>query len=310
MIKLVRKLLNFFFKGAFRFSFFQGRNSVSDRVFALFYFSRYRDPFAEPIRFSFLVLVVITSMFGGGYCQAQPIAESGTPVWYDYEVVNVFPHDPKAFTQGLIFVDGFLYESTGLHGHSTVRKVDLYTGEIIVGYPLLPRYFAEGLTIWGQSLVQLTWQAGMGFVYDLRSFKVKRTFTYPGEGWGLTQDGSRLIMSDGTASLRFLDPATFSEKGRLTVTDSGRPLDHLNELEMVKGRLFANIWKQYYIAVIELTDGSVVGKIDLNGILTGYASARSEDVLNGIAYDAYQDRLFVTGKRWPVLFEIKIRHRH
>jgi glutaminyl-peptide cyclotransferase len=157
--------------------------------------------------------------------------------------------------------------------------------------------------------VQLTWRSGLGFVYDMQSMRVERTFAYLGEGWGLTQDGNRLIMSDGTAYLRFLDPTTCQEVGRLAVTDAGQPVSHLNELEMVNGRLFANVWPRHYIVMIDLSSGNVVGKVDLSGILKEYAGSRPVDVLNGIAYDPGEDRLFVTGKWWPVLFEIRLSRR-
>lgn len=310
MIYLARKLRNVDFKSDSRFSFFKGWNSVSDRVFVLFYFFRYRDMFVEQIRFSSLVLILITSMFANGYCQAQQTTSTGSVVWYDYEVVNVFPHDPKAFTQGLIFLNGFLYESTGLNGYSSIRKVRLLTGEVLQTRQLPAQFFAEGLTNWSEALVQLTWRSGLGFVYDLVSMRVEQTFSYAGEGWGLTQDGDRLILSDGTSSVRFLDPSTFRETGRLAVTDSGRPVNHLNELEMVNGRLFANVWKKNYIVMIDLVDGTVIGKVDLTGILMRHTAGKTTDVLNGIAYDAGQDRLFVTGKLWPVLFEIRIIPRN
>lgn len=223
-----------------------------------------------------------------------------------YEVVRVYAHDPQAFTQGLVFADGFLYEGTGLHGQSGIRKVKLENGEVLQVQPLEDRYFGEGIAIVGDALVQLTWQAGVGFVYDKTSFQRTRTFSYRGEGWGLTYDGTRLIMSDGTASLRFLDPKTLKETGRLRVTDGGRPVDDLNELEVVKGEIFANIWNSDRIARIDPKTGVVRGWIDLRGILAP-SDAAGVDVLNGIAYDAAGDRLFVTGKLWPKLFEIRIK---
>jgi glutaminyl-peptide cyclotransferase len=225
---------------------------------------------------------------------------------YSYSVVHVFPHDPLAFTQGLEYVDGFLYEGTGLNGRSSVRKVKLETGEVLQHRDLAPEYFGEGITIWKSNLIELTWQSHVGFVYDRASFSPARTFSYTGEGWGLTHDDRSLIMSDGSASLRFLDPATFAEKRRVQVTDAGAPVVELNELEYVKGEVLANVWKTHLIARIAPESGRVLGWIDLRGLLPA-GDASGADVLNGIAYDAAHDRLFVTGKLWPKLFEIKIK---
>lgn len=222
------------------------------------------------------------------------------------EVVRSYPHDPKAFTQGLVFVDGYLYEGTGQKGESSIRKVRLESGEVVQIHRLDSRYFGEGITILRDSLIQLTWQAGVGFVYDAKTFEPRRTFTYSGEGWGLTHDGTRLIMSDGSSALRFLDPKTFDETGRVQVNDAGRPVDQLNELEFVKGEIYANVWMHDRIARISPKTGAVTGWIDLRGLLTPQEAA-TVDVLNGIAYDAENDRLFVTGKWWPKLFEIRVR---
>jgi glutamine cyclotransferase len=230
----------------------------------------------------------------------------GVPVM-SYDVVASYPHDPEAFTQGLIYRDGFLFESTGLNGRSSLRKVTLETGQVVQRRRVDTRYFAEGLTDWGNRLVQLTYTTNVGFVYNLTSFATENTFTYAGEGWGLTHDDRRLIMSDGTASLRFLDPATFAETGRVAVSADGRPVDHLNELELVKGQVFANIWLTNRIAIIQPSTGRVTGWIDLTGLLP--AGSAGHDVLNGIAYDGGRDRLFVTGKLWPRLFEIRVRPR-
>ncbi|HXH25386.1 MAG TPA: glutaminyl-peptide cyclotransferase [Vicinamibacterales bacterium] len=227
---------------------------------------------------------------------------------FGYEIVNRYPHDPEAFTQGLIYRDGFLYESTGLHGRSSLRKVRLETGEVVARREIDRRYFAEGLTDWGDRLIQLTWESNIGFVYDLSSFTLLRTFDYPGEGWGITHDGRRLIMSDGTPALRFLDPATFRETGRLVVRDGGRPVDDLNELEFVEGEIYANVWLTDRIAIIAPDSGRVSAWVDLGGLLPR-RTLRGDDVLNGIAYDAARKRLFVTGKLWPALFEIRVRRR-
>ena len=223
-----------------------------------------------------------------------------------YEVVRTFPHDPGAFTQGLVYRDGFFYEGTGLNGQSSIRRVALETGEVLQIRRIEDRYFGEGIALVGDQLVQLTWQSGIGFVYDRQTFAPVRSFTYRGEGWGLTYDGTRLIMSDGTPTLRFLDPKTFAVIGRLAVRDGNRPVDDLNELEVVRGEIFANVWGTDRIARISPKTGAVRGWIDLAGLLPP-AEAAGTDVLNGIAYDAAGDRLFVTGKLWPRLFEIRVK---
>ena len=227
-----------------------------------------------------------------------------TPV-SKYKVVKSYPHDRRAFTQGLVYLDGVLYEGTGLHGQSGIRKVKLETGEVLQQRPLDSKYFGEGIVVWGKSIVQLTWQSEVGFVYDLTTFAPQRTFEYKGEGWGLTHDGKQIIMSDGSSSLRFLDPQSLKETGRMTVRDNGVPVKDLNELEFVRGEILANVWQQHRIARISPKTGDVTGWIDLTGLLTPSESA-GVDVLNGIAYDAAGDRLFVTGKLWPKIFEIKI----
>lgn len=223
-----------------------------------------------------------------------------------YKVVRVYPHDRQAFTQGLAYRDGFLYEGTGLHGQSTIRKVRLENGEVLQVKKNEPQHFGEGIAIIGDSLVQLTWQSEVGFVYDRETFARTKTFRYKGEGWGLASDGKRLVMSDGSPTLRFLDPATFEETGRIVVKDGGVPVEDLNELEFVKGELFANVWEVERIARIAPATGKVTGWIDMRGLLDPGDAASGVDVLNGIAYDATQDRLFVTGKLWPKLFEIAI----
>jgi glutaminyl-peptide cyclotransferase len=223
-----------------------------------------------------------------------------------YRVVATYPHDPSAYTQGLVYKDGFLFESTGRNGASTLRRVKLETGEVLQRIPIDAKYFAEGLADVGTELVQLTWQSNIGFVYDLKTFKLNRTFTYTGEGWGLVNDGTRLIMSDGTPALRFLEPKTLREIGRVTVTDGGLPVEDLNELEMMKGEILANIYQTDYIVTIAPRTGRVTGRIDLRGLLPAADRLRQVDVLNGIAYDPVRDRLFVTGKWWPKLFEIRV----
>lgn len=223
-----------------------------------------------------------------------------------YKVVQTFPHDPRAYTQGLLFLDGHLYESTGLNGRSSLRMVDLDSGRVLQSVPVPGQYFAEGLASWRSTLIQLTWQSHIAFVYDRFSFRLLRTLHYDGEGWGLTQDGKNLILSDGTATLRFLDPTTFREVRRVVVKESGTPITQLNELEYVRGQIYANVWHSDRIARIAPASGKVIGWIDLTGILPDSQRSDPEAVLNGIAYDTAHDRLFVTGKLWPRLFEIRI----
>ncbi len=233
-------------------------------------------------------------------------AEERAAPTFGFEVIHAYPHDPNAFTQGLIFLDGTLYESTGLNGRSTVRKVQLETGKVLQQAVVDSVYFAEGMTNWGPDLIQLTYKNQRGFVYDRASFKIKQRFSYEGEGWGLTQDGKRLIMSDGSAQLRFIDPVSLQETGRVTVKDGARPVTELNELEFVHGEILANIWMTDRIARISPATGQVTGWIDLKGLMKSSELSSLDAVLNGIAYDPAGDRLFVTGKLWPKLFEIKL----
>jgi glutaminyl-peptide cyclotransferase len=223
-----------------------------------------------------------------------------------YRVVHSYPHDRNAFTQGLIFLDGHLYESTGESGHSSLRMAYLESGRVLQNAPLEQKYFAEGLTSWGSTLVQLTWLSHIGFVYDRFSFRVLRTFKYDYEGWGLTQDGKNLIESDGSSTLRFLDPVTFKEVRHIDVADHGHAVQELNELEYIHGEIYANVWHTDRIVRISPVNGHVLGWIDLTGLLPANQHPGPEGVLNGIAYDAEHDRLFVTGKLWPLLFEIKV----
>ena len=243
-------------------------------------------------------------------CAAVPwtIAQRAVSAHTDsYKIIHTYPHDARAFTQGLIYLNGRLYESTGLNGQSSIRMVDLSGGRVLQKYDLPAEYFGEGLTDWGSGLIQLTWLSHTGFVYDRFSFSLLRTFQYEGEGWGLTHDRTRLIMSDGTSYLRFLDPKSFRETGRIHVTDDmGQAIENLNELEYIHGEIYANIWRSDVIVRISPRTGKVLGRIDLNGIIDKESLAGSGAVLNGIAYDAAGDRLFVTGKLWPKLFEIKI----
>jgi len=227
---------------------------------------------------------------------------------YGYQIVRVYPHDPDAFTQGLQYVDGAFYEGTGLVGRSSIRRVALDTGKVDRKRDVAAPYFGEGITVWKNDLIELTWQSHVAFVYDRATFQPKRQFSYPGEGWGLTHDGTSLIMSDGSDELRYLDPATFAEQRRLKVTAAGVPLRNLNELEYVKGEIFANVWQTDYIARIAPATGKVTSYVDLRGLLSASERAAT-DVLNGIAYDAEHDRLFVTGKWWPKVFEITLSRR-
>lgn len=226
---------------------------------------------------------------------------------YACEVVHVWPHDRGAFTQGLVFHDGFLLESTGLKGRSSLRKVELSSGRVLRQIDVPQEYFAEGLAVCGSNIFQLTWQDGKCFVYDLGTFRKEREFTYPGEGWGLTTDGQSLIISDGTERLRFLDPKSFAVTRTISVRSNGHPIIRLNELEYVKEEIFANIWGTDVIARINPTDGDLLGLIDCTGLLPRSEYDATTDVLNGIAYDAATGRLFLTGKHWPKLFEVNLK---
>ncbi|MCG3208443.1 MAG: hypothetical protein FOGNACKC_02048 [Anaerolineae bacterium] len=225
---------------------------------------------------------------------------------YTYTVVNTFPHDRNGFTQGLIYLDGIFYEGTGLTGRSTLRKVDVETGSVLQMINLPAELFGEGITVLGNRLYQLTWKAGRGFVYNKDTFEIIQEFSYPTEGWGITHDGRRLIMSDGSDTLYFWDPDTLQEIGRVHVFDQRGPVVRLNELEYINGEVFANVWQTSTIARINPETGQVTGWILLDGLLTPADLTEPVDVLNGIAYDAATDRLFITGKFWPKVFEIKL----
>ncbi len=229
---------------------------------------------------------------------------------YGFTVVKTYPHDPGAFTEGLLYQNGYLYESTGLEGRSSIRKEKLETGKVLQEYDLDPKYFGEGIVIWNNKLIGLTYTTEIGFVYDADTFKPLSDFHYKGEGWALTKDSTRLYMSDGTSDLRILDPETLNQIGSIHVTCDGHPVQNINELEWVKGEIFANIWKTPLIARIDPATGGVTGLIDASPLIARAATkGRTIDVLNGIAYDAAADRLFVTGKLWPKLFQIRLSRR-
>ena len=234
-------------------------------------------------------------------------AQAALPV-YRYMIKNTYPHDPQAFTQGLFFKDGQLYETTGQKGHSSLRKVDLKTGRVLQKKDLAAEYFGEGSTWVGQNIIGLTWQSNVGFIYDARTFAMKGRFNYKGEGWGLASDAKNVYMSDGTAEIRILDPKTLEEQRRIRVTAEGKPITELNELEVVDGQIFANVWGTDVIARIDPDSGNVVGWIDLTGLLppAQRGTASPDAVLNGIAYEPKQHKLYVTGKLWPKLFEIEL----
>jgi glutaminyl-peptide cyclotransferase len=245
----------------------------------------------------------------GGQAGAAAPAPPADVVNYTYTVVNTFPHDPRAFTQGLLFLDGKLLESTGLTNQSSLREADLATGKVLRRIPV-PGQFAEGLALLDGKLYQLTWRGGKAFVYDLKTFDKEKEFSYAGEGWGLTTDGHWLIMSDGTSVLRFFDPATFHMDHSINVTRRGDPQPNLNELEYVKGEIFANIWNTDWVARIDPLTGKIVGMIDFSTLLPlADRDPEHTDVLNGIAYDPAGDRLFVTGKNWPKVFEVRLKKK-
>ncbi len=255
-----------------------------------------------------LALIILPGIVFSPSCANSKEAAPSTDelALYTCEIVQTYPHDPDAFTQGLVFEDGILYEGTGLRGRSTIRKVALKTGGVLQRHELSDRFFGEGITIYEDKIIQLTWQANTGFVYEKDTFELIRDFTYATEGWGITHDGTHLIMSDGSATIYFWDPESLEEIGRIEVFDASGPVVRLNELEYIQGEIFANVWQTDYIARIDPETGRVTGWIDLTGLLKPDALKQPVDVLNGIAYDSKNDRLFVTGKLWPELFEIKL----
>ena len=274
----------------------------------------------QSIRVFLLLLIVISGVCLLPCCSSteEPPAPTPTPTLaptatpsgdipvYTYKVINTYPHDRQAFTQGLVYHDGVLYEGTGLWGKSYLRRVELETGNVLQLHKIPPQYFGEGVTVYGDRIIQLTWQSYIGFVYDRDSLQLLHEFYYSSEGWGLTHDGERLIMSDGSAKLYFWDPDTLAKTGQIEVRDDDGPVDMLNELEYINGKVYANVWQTDLIAIIDPETGRVTGWIDLEGLLGPEDRTEPVDVLNGIAYDADNDRLFVTGKWWPKLFEIEL----
>jgi glutamine cyclotransferase len=254
------------------------------------------------------ILIVTAILIAGGiwavlmnYSQAP--TDSGSPTRYTYHIVKTYPHDTAAFTEGLVFSNGSLYESTGEYGYSSLRRVNLENGTVQQEFLLPSQYFGEGLTAINDSLIQLTWQEKIGFVYDKQTFGLLGNFSFSTQGWGLTYNGSELIMSDGTSNLYFLNPVTYQKVGQISVHDGKAPVTNINELEYVNGTVYANIWHQQKIAIINPQTGTVKGWIDLTGI---YQSNGIDDVLNGIAYDEQTNSLYVTGKDWPYLYQIAI----
>lgn len=248
-------------------------------------------------------------------CGPAATNAAGSVVQYGYEVVNVYPHDPQAFTQGFVFTvygdqDAY-YESTGLRGQSSLRLVDLKSGRVLRKIDLAARYFGEGLALHNGRLLQLTWQSNVGFIYDADTFKELGQFAYTTEGWGLTYDpeGDRLILSDGSDRLYFYDPQSLRPTDWVAVREEGRPVHRLNELEFIEGKVYANIWQTDRVVIIDPADGSVTGRVDLRGLLDARDLVHGPDVLNGIAYDTETQRLFVTGKLWPKVFEIRLRKK-
>ena len=271
----------------------------------------------SPMLKMWLLLVVVLALFS---LQCQPgtntnssnktteTPASGPTPKYGYQIVNIFPHDSNAFTQGLILMDGKLLESTGQEGFSSLRRVDLESGRVLKKVDVPVPYFAEGLTALNGKLYQLTWQHNLGFIYDAQTFDRLGEFNYQGEGWGLTTDGQSLILSDGSNRIRFIDPGGFRVSRTITVTDGSTPVNELNELEYVKGEIYANVWHDNRIATIDPQSGHVKSWIDLTGLMPDGELQDPEAVLNGIAYDQASDKLIVTGKLWPRVFEIKVKH--
>jgi glutamine cyclotransferase len=254
--------------------------------------------------------MVRTAVWGAIVIAAMAVVSARAAVpEYSATIVKTYPHDPKAFTEGLLYQNGFLYESTGREGQSSVRKVQLDTGAVLEQHDIDKKYFGEGIVIWKNRLLELTWKDQIGFIYDVDSFKPLSNFHYAGEGWAFTRDDSQLYMSDGTSDIRVLDPDTLAEKRRIHVTCDGKPVKNINELEWVKGEIYADIWLTNLMARINPETGAIVGLVDMTDLRMLAAKTQAVDVVNGIAYDAATDRLFVTGKLWPTLYQITLLPR-
>ena len=257
------------------------------------------------------MLATVASAAGLGTA-VWSLTHAGASLGAGFEIINTYPHDPTAYTQGLTYVDGNLYESTGQYGKSSLRRVELESGKVLQEIKLKSDYFAEGLTSWQNTLVQLTWKNGVGSIYDRQTLRYLQSFPIVGEGWGLTHDGTKWFLSDGSSTLRILDPATQRVVKTLKVRDAGQPVPRLNELEYINGEIYANVWQSDRVVRISPQTGNVVGWTDLAGLLKGRQPGQTSvtgtdvDVLNGIAYDVVGQRLFVTGKNWPKLFEIRL----
>jgi glutamine cyclotransferase len=258
-------------------------------------------------------ILLAASFLAAFSCSPAPSVAPSTPAppavpVYGFEVVASFPHDPAAFTEGLLFADGVMYESTGMEGASWIRKVDLATGAVQQQHDVDKQYFGEGIVVWQDKIYSLTWKNQKGFILDKATFAPKGEFAYPGEGWALTTDGKQIFMSDGTSQIRTLDPNTLQETGRIDVKMNGRPVDQINELEFIKGEIWANIFQADRIIRIDPASGEVKGVVFLANLLKPEDRAgRNVDVLNGIAYDSAGDRIFVTGKYWPKIYQIKLK---
>lgn len=263
-------------------------------------------------RLALILALSVTGLQCNAGANSSPTAANNTPAAvakHSYEIVHTYPHDTGAFTQGLIFVDGKLYEGTGQEGRSSLREVDLPTGRVVKKVDVPEPFFGEGITLLNGKIYQLTWQHQIGFIYNAQTLEKTGQFEYTGDGWGLTNDGRSLIISDGSNRLKFLDPDSFRVARTIAVTDGGTPITQLNELEYVNGEIYANIWHDQRIVTIDPQTGRVTGWIDLSGLLPPGAVQDGEAVLNGIAYDQANNRLFVTGKLWPKLFEIKLKRQ-
>ena len=271
----------------------------------------------------YLPLILLLPVMACNNNPAKPVADAGNattastdtrvPGVIPYDVVKEYPHDPLAFTEGLEFKDGALYESVGEYGTSDIRKTDLATGKVTLSHKMEPQYFGEGLTLLNGKVYQLTYREGKGFVYDASTLKLEKTFTFTAaEGWGMTNNGTQLIFDDGSDKLHFIDPATFKEVKTLPVTDEHGPVNDINELEMIHGYIYANQWQTDLILKIDTATGHVVGRADLSslrqrgGIPPFSGRKGTPEVLNGIAWDATGNRIFVTGKDWPKIFEVKL----